>query len=65
MRKLCFCGLLFFFFAAACTPVSLTKCIKEYKYDDKNRVVSEYSECINQTPEKTTAIHLKHQELYD
>jgi hypothetical protein len=50
--------------AAACAPVTLSKCIKEYKYSG-DKITSEYSECITQTPEKTTPVHLKHQELYE
>jgi hypothetical protein len=60
--------MLLLFFVAGCVapvPVHITKCIKDYKYDDKNRITSEYSECINQTPEKVAPMHLKHQELYD
>jgi hypothetical protein len=48
----------------ACTPVTIQKCHKEYKYDG-DKLVSEYSECVNQTPEKMMPIHLKHQELYE
>lgn len=49
----------------ACAPVTLQKCITEYKYTADGKVQSTYAECLNQTPEKTAPVHLKHQELYE
>jgi hypothetical protein len=48
----------------SCAPVTLSKCIKEYRYTG-DKLTGEYSECLTQTPEKTSPVHLKHQELYD
>ena len=48
----------------SCAPITISKCIKNYKYDG-DKVQSEYTECVNQTPEKMPPIHLKHQELYE
>ena len=48
----------------SCAPVTISKCIKDYKYDG-DKVQNEYSECITQTPEKMPPLHLKHQELYE
>ena len=63
MKKVCsvmlLCGIL-----AACSPVTIQKCHKEYKYDG-DKIKSVYTECLTQTPEKTLPIHLKHQELYE
>jgi hypothetical protein len=63
MRKV-YLGILLCFVLAACSPVTISKCHKEYKYDG-DKVKSEYTECLTQTPEKTLPIHLKHQELYE
>jgi len=49
----------------SCSPVTLSKCIKEYKYDANGKTQTEYTECLTQTPEKTAPVHLKHQELYE
>lgn len=48
----------------SCAPVTMSKCIKDYKYDGA-KVLSEYSECVTQTPEQMPPLHLKHQELYE
>jgi hypothetical protein len=56
--------LLFAFSLMSCAPITISKCIKDYKYDG-DKVSSEYTECITQTPEKTPPIHMKHQELYE
>lgn len=48
----------------SCAPVTLQKCVKEYKYNG-DKVTSEYTECLSQTPEKNSPVHLKHQELYE
>jgi hypothetical protein len=50
---------------SACSPVTLQKCHKDYKYDSNGKLIGEYQECITQTPEKTLPIHIKHQELYE
>ncbi len=50
---------------AACTPVTIQKCIKEYEYGKDGKLVQEYSECISQQPEKVMPIHIKHKELYE
>lgn len=47
-----------------CSPVKISKCITEYSYEG-DKIVEEYTECIEQTPEKRLPIHLKHQELYE
>lgn len=65
MKKLFFLILLLVAFSlVSCSPVTLSKCHKDYKYNG-DKLISEYTECITQTPEKTTPIHLKHQELYE
>ena len=64
MKRIFIPLLLLIFSAAACAPVTLQKCVKEYKYNG-DKVTSEYTECLSQTPEKTTPVHLKHQELYE
>jgi hypothetical protein len=46
----------------SCAPVTITKCIEEYRYDG-DKIKSKYKECVTQTPEKMPPIHLKHQEL--
>lgn len=53
------------FILAACAPISVNKCYEEFSYDDSGRVKKVYKECIQQVPEKTTAIHLKNKDLYD
>ncbi len=51
-------------FLAGCAPVKITKCKIEYKYENGQKVM-EYSECIEQVPEKMPPIHLKNVELYE
>jgi hypothetical protein len=51
-------------FCIGCSPVKVSKCVTEYSYEG-DKVVDEYTECIEQTPEKRLPIHLKHQELYE
>ena len=63
MRKL-FLVVVLGFILAACSPVTIQKCHKEYKYDG-DKIMSEYTECLTQTPEKMLPVHLKHQELYE
>lgn len=63
MKKMVF-GLALLMFCVGCSPVSISKCQKEFAYEG-DKVVSEYEECITQTPEKRLPIHLKHQELYE
>jgi hypothetical protein len=48
----------------SCAPVTVSKKITEYKYDN-NVLVETYEESLTQTPEKTLPIHLRHQELYE
>ena len=64
MKRIFIPLLLLILSAAACAPVTLQKCVKEYKYNG-DKVTSEYTECLSQTPEKTSPVHLKHQELYE
>jgi len=47
-----------------CSPVKISKCVTEYSYEG-DKVSQEYTECIEQTPEKRLPVHLTHQELYE
>jgi predicted small secreted protein len=53
------------FSVAACSPVTIQKCQKDIKYDKDGKKLAEYTECVTQTPEKMSPLHLKHQELYE
>ena len=48
----------------SCSPVTIQKCVKDYKYDG-DKLKSEYTECVVQTPDKLPPLHLKHQELFE
>jgi hypothetical protein len=65
MRKFFWAGLIIVsIFCVSCAPVTLTKCIEDYKYNG-DKLIMKSSECVTQTPEKMPPLHLKHQELYE
>ena len=47
----------------ACSPVQVEKCTKEIVYDQAGKAITEYSECVRQSPNSLPPIHLRHQEL--
>jgi hypothetical protein len=48
---------------SACSPVQVSKCAKEIVYDQAGKAISEYNECVTQSPNSLPPIHLRHQEL--
>ena len=45
------------FLLMSCSPVTIQKCVKDYKYDG-DKLKSEYTECVVQTPDKLPPLHL-------
>ncbi|OQB56767.1 MAG: hypothetical protein BWX99_00389 [Deltaproteobacteria bacterium ADurb.Bin151] len=65
--KVFVCSIMFMFvlfLLMSCSPVTIQKCVKDYKYDG-DKLKSEYTECVVQTPDKLPPLHLKHQELFE